>query len=48
MKIREWFKSRKRKNERVYPNNTMSDSDIHREFIEAAYGDFHHDCGDRD
>lgn len=48
MKIRELFKNRKRKNQRVYSNNRISDSDINLERIEAMYGDFHHECGDRD
>ena len=47
-RIRNWLQSRKRRNQRVYSHGSFNDADIDRERIEALYGDFHHDCGDRD
>lgn len=48
MKILKWFKERKLKNKRVYSHSSFNDADIDRERIEALYGDFHHESGDRD
>jgi hypothetical protein len=48
MKLKEWFKKRKRADHVVYPGSRSNDKSIDLERIEALYGDFHHECGDRD
>lgn len=47
-KIKNLLSRRKHRNQRVYSHSSFNDADIDRERIEALYGDFHHDCGDRD